>query len=562
MSEVAVEIEVLDNHAALASRLIRTKPAWQSYFRWFNRPGMRHEPTQAPSAAVKDLFDSLIGPLLVDSDRATQREAEMASAWLGAICEYLAGRHRSPGNQFLMRQIAASLLPLYRTLATGRLQEGLSQTRHRLGETLVLVGLNEILQLMRLFEIQATPQNSPHRVVGENLKIDPSNVFYLICRAIEGYNQAKDSFNQDATKLLSEFRAGDTPLSYQIPEWSATQLLWVLSNELTSSRSELVLPRSWLDVPVPWSKISAHWIELEAALCNIKSEPERQSRSAATRVEADTRNVPAREQEHASTPVVDVASAANTALQQAEAIVDATQSGLDGLQAMDVIDQVIEQELYRKSQPMRNSALNKAVGATAANRNATAGSSASKRDTLPIAKVIIGEISNHNDPAFANVVRRQVAMCKQEDRSICLSMILVTAEDQRENQNLSAPHDNGLNRWQQKLVNWICDHPELKQPSAFLTREGQLILVVMDSERNAMTRILRQGLVEILTGQKDDGRNDLTKVTIPAKFHAGIASITSPGASFEFEELISSSHRCFTAAQRLGSASIKSIEVF
>lgn len=544
MSEAITEVETLDNHAALASRLIRSKPALQGYFRWLSRPQMRGEPTQLPSAPVKEALDSLINPLRVDVDRATQRETETASLWLGSICEYIASRFQTPGSHSLIRLIAASLLPLYRSLATGRLQEGLAQTRHRLGETLVLIGLKESLQLKPLIDSNVTPQLSPHRMLSELLKLDLLNIHYLICHTLDGYNQARDQFNDDSMELLVNYRAGEKlPVNLQVPDWAAPQLLWVLTNELTSTRSELVLPRSWIDVPVPWSKISTHWLDLESHLVSLKHENVPESSN-------HTLNESSKPERTESS----VEDQNSTALDKAAAIVEAGQMGFESLETMEVLDRVIEKELFK--QPARP------ISAKQPQASSDRPAATQKKEPLVIPKVLIGEITNHNDPAFANVVRRQVAVCKQEDRSICLSMILVTAEDQRESHSLSAPSDNGLNRWQQKLVNWICDHPELKQPSAFITRDGQLILVVMDAERNEMTRILRQGLVEVLTGQKNDGHGDLAKVNIPAKFHAGISSITSPGASFEFEELIASAHRCFNAAQRLGSASIKSIEVF
>lgn len=555
MAEAATELETLECHAALASRLIRTKPALQSYFRWLSRPAMRGEPTQLPTPPVKYCLDSLINPLRVDVDRITQRETETASTWLGSICEYIASRNHTLGNGHLLRLIAASLLPLYRALATGRLQEGLAQTRFRLGETLVLVGLNECLQLRQLLDASIGPQCSPHRSLAELLKLDPSNIYYLITSTMDGYNQARDQFNDDAAEQLRSYRSGEKlPISHQVPDWASPQLLWVLSNELTSSRAELVLPRSWIDVPVPWNKISSHWIELECHLSLLRCEADK-SRIAALSGDTNNSQFGDEDQQAMIASHDRSVSGSKDAFSKASAIVEAAQSSLESLNTMDAIDRVLETEL---SKPRPADTIQQAIRS----KSSSATTSAPKKDPVVVPKVLIGEISNHNDPAFANVVRRQVGVCKQEDRSICVSMIQVTAEDLREHQSLTAPHDNGLNRWQQKLVNWICDHPELKQPAAFLTRDGQLILVVMDTERNSMTRILRQGLYEILTGQKNDLNSDLSKVNIPAKFHVGISSTCSPGASFEFEELIASAHRCFSAAQRLGSASIKSIEVF
>lgn len=556
-----VYLETLDNHAALVARLIRSKPILKIYFRWLSRPAAKIEPPQAPAAPVKAALDSLLNPLRNDSDRSIQRETESTSSWIGAICEYITLRSQSTSGGYLIRSLAAGLLPLYRTLATGRLQEGLTQTRHRLGETLALIGLVETLQLEQMLELAVGPQTSPCKVVMEQLKINPTILDYLISQVLEGYNPAKDDFDTKATNRLIEFRAGDKlPISHQTPEWSNPQLLWGLSNELVSIRSELVLPRSWIDTPVPWSTISEHWHELEQLLTLPFKASARNHQPANSKVVANqTGIVPAKSPRRADSQDGKaesqlVESASTMALDRAAAIVQAAQAGWDNLTAMDVIDQALDKGLNRESSTV-------VVKTDHARTTDKASVSAVKHEAAIIPKVLIGEITNHNDPAFANVIRRQIGVCKQEDRSICLSMIMVTALDQRESQSLSSPSENGLNRWQQKLVNWMCDHPEINRPAAFITRDGQLLLVVMDTERNAMTRVLRQGLVETLTG-KSEPSSDLSRVPIPANFHVGMSSICSPGSSFEFEELIASAHRCLSAAERMGSASIKSIEVY
>ena len=119
----------------------------------------------------------------------------------------------------------------------------------------------------------------------------------------------------------------------------------------------------------------------------------------------------------------------------------------------------------------------------------------------------------------------------------------------------------GLASWQQKLVNWLSDHPEIHDPYAFLSNEGELILSLMDIERNTATLILRQGLTEVLSGGSND-QAALSRASIPALYHSGIGSVTSPTANFEPEQLIESTYRCLDAATRQGKASIKSIEVF
>ncbi|MFO0944169.1 MAG: hypothetical protein U0930_25960 [Pirellulales bacterium] len=92
---------------------------------------------------------------------------------------------------------------------------------------------------------------------------------------------------------------------------------------------------------------------------------------------------------------------------------------------MDAIDRVIESEISSLDPQIENRRLRQTGS------NAVRSTPVAKKEPIIIPKVLIGEISNHNDPAFANVVRRQVGVCKQEDRSICVSMIQVTALDLR-----------------------------------------------------------------------------------------------------------------------------------
>ncbi|MCA9182494.1 MAG: hypothetical protein KDA51_13605, partial [Planctomycetales bacterium] len=81
---------------------------------------------------------------------------------------------------------------------------------------------------------------------------------------------------------------------------------------------------------------------------------------------------------------------------------------------------------------------------------------------------------------------------------------------------------------------------------------------------NETTALVRHGLVEVLTGQHVDAvrGNVLAKVNVPARYHAGIASTSSPGAGFSPEQRIEPASRCLTAASVRGKASIKSIEVY
>ncbi len=178
-----------------------------------------------------------------------------------------------------------------------------------------------------------------------------------------------------------------------------------------------------------------------------------------------------------------------------------------------------------------------------------------------IPKVIIAEVRSHNDPAFVSVVRRQVAMCRSEERT--MSLVAIRVEPDGEEENLPSLQSLGLASWQQKLVNWMSDHPEIHDPYAFVSSAGELILTLLDIERNCATGLLRQGLIEVLTGQvMASEASSLSRAAMPARYHGGIASVCSPSAGFEAEQLIEATYRCLAAAERHGKASIKSIEVF
>ena len=176
-------------------------------------------------------------------------------------------------------------------------------------------------------------------------------------------------------------------------------------------------------------------------------------------------------------------------------------------------------------------------------------------------KVLIAEIRSHNDPIFVNVIRRQIGKCRAEDRAVSLVSMVVLPEDENDRHEI---HENGLTLWQQKMVNWLADHPQVIEPHAFLTSDGELLLCLLDLERNETTSLVRHGLVEVLTGRHIDESqgNMLAKVNVPARYHAGIASTSSPGARFSPEQLIEPTIRCLSAASRHGKASIKSIEVY
>ena len=385
---------------------------------------------------------------------------------------------------------------------------------------------------------------SPHRAVGELIKIDLSQLDYLIACALPGYSGDKDRFDYSTTQMLLKHRPGERlPVQFQTPDWATPQTLWILSHELTSVRSELILPRSWIDTSAPWSKIADHWRSLEQSILQALN----------LRGTSLPRPLDDVQLDQLLDRCVDEEDSGSGSLAAIES---------DDERSLETMDQFVERELITTSPRVHRGSPCQPLRTVGCEPAATDGEVPASRTALATSKVLIGEISGLNDPAFSNVVRRQVAVGRNEERSVCLSMITVTAEHEPENQSLADIQENGLSRWQQKLVNWLSQQATIHEPLAFLTRAGQLLLLALDTDRNEMTTVLRQGLLEVLTGKHNSSVGDLQQINIPARFHVGIASTTSQGASFDSEDLIASAHRCLTVAQRLGKASIKSIEVF
>lgn len=516
MTQTLPAIQTLEHHAALACRLIRAESHWTHYHHWLARPTMQTPPPRSPAKAVVESLEEILIPLRSECCQAEQRATRLAGPWIASACEWIISSSGTAQRRWTPHLIAAGLLPLYRSLATGHWREGFQQCRRRLSEGIILGELIRLLELDELLEFAVNSQVSPHRVLQEKVEIDLTRLDYLISAAGTGYDLGMNDIGSEAIRLLREYRSeGALPNDYRIPEWSEPQTLWVLSNELLSFRSDLVLPRCWIDTPVPWEKITKHWLHLQQLLSFASTENSNNTLEA------------------------------TTSSKQLDAVIskphDEMRRPLEhGERVVDWVDQAIEQELHNELSNVTETCF--------------------QHQLVP--KIMIGEISGLEDAAFQNVVKRRVAVCRSDARSVCLSMLSVHPDSEFTSPSPSADVGAGFIRWHLGIVNWLADHPSIKDPVAFVTREGLLIIIVLDKERNEMTTLLRQGLVEVLTGTKDHSGGSLCQVNVPAKFHVGMASTDAPSASFDAQQLVDSAHRCLTAAQRLGKASIKSIEVY
>ncbi|MEZ6137489.1 MAG: hypothetical protein R3C53_21585 [Pirellulaceae bacterium] len=542
MKQLAQEIErnkmklLLSAEAALAVRLIRSSGASgaSDFWLWLSEPTAHKSPppndNQTAHAAIQGSMDEIIAPMLEDAAAWEVKEARYAPAWLASICLHIAQTHFSRGRGCSVRLLATSLLPLYRTLATGKLKEGFQQARARLTETLLLLELCDELSSVAnddfhdLLEAGFHRNSNPVEIMQEQLGIGLEELGQQTLHLIGEFDSASGTLSIEACQQL---RSGHSDYKSKAPEWAAPDLLWKLAGELISKKSEMVLPRSWIDTPVPWSSIADHWNSLAHLLSNLPNENPGNGAAA-------------------SDPATAVHQAGLDDLLGSE-LSNASASANSSIEnQLDEISQSVE-KMFRRQEQLENVVRPTDSGPV---------------PVLP--KVIIAEIRSHNDPVFVNVLKRQIGSCRAEDRTICLAHIVVHPEDETDRGDVCGKRDNGLTLWQQKLVNWLADHPEVVDPYAFLTSEGELILCILDLERNQMTSILRQGLIEVLTGKRVEEVSEmsLAKVHVPARFHVGIAATSAPSSNFAPEQLIEPAIRCLSAASRQGKASIKSIEVF
>ena len=488
----AIPSPSLGIEAALAARIIRTTPLPRELWLWLttaqraaaNTP---HYVDARLTALVHEIFE----PLVAQAPPAERQESHATAQWLAVACRAIADHYTAVGLGTGPRLLAASLLPLYRCLATRTLAEGLAASRQRLAESLAVLALcHEVgSDLVQLLDPLNRRRDAPQVILSTHFDIDLSLLAQTIGQAVTAFDPASGQFTAAGISRL--FRLDPQPPACPLADWAAPDLLWRLSGELISQNSEMLLPRAWIETAVPWHSITDHWQRLSLRL--------------------------------ARGPSGDPASDTST----------------------DAAPNTGPQNLTPPPQPP-----------LAAEPHMPAPAAA---DTA--ARVLIAEVRSHNDPVFVNVIRRQIAKCRSDDRAVSLASIVVQPEDGNDHHEV---HENGLLLWQQRLVNWLAEHPQVVEPHAFLTSAGELLLCLLDLERNETTSLIRFGLVEVLTGKPVDERdgNCLAKVHVPARYHAGIASTSSPGAGFSAEQLIGPAMRCLAAASLHGKASIKSIEVY
>lgn len=537
MSAIAVE---LSPEQALAQRWLRERSVPISVWQWLSGRAAEQLQTNLPrNQALESHFSQLGCQLARDSNTYERDALEHCLSMAASLMCVVFDRTRGPFEACHHRMLAASLLPLYRGLAKGSVAEVTSVMRRQLADTLTLANLVEELgaDLAELLASGMAQDESPYAQCKSSLGMDLEMLTqHLLCRCQK----------TTSSEIKADWR----------PDWAKPAVLWRLSAELSSERSEFVVPREWISVPVPWNDACDHWKRVMHLLQTTRAVSPDKSNS--TRPEQDSKPVaivPVRDNSLES----EIARSVETLVQESRLKNSGHNSSVKsepGQKAKSILPRTLG-----GSDPIDGRRLG---ASTAPFVDQSTGLTPSVADEFVVPKILIAEVRSHNDPVFVNVVRRQLAICRTDERTLSLIAARVQPDGESESGLETTLSSLGLSTWQQKLVNWMSDHPEVHEPFAFVSGEGELILCLLDIERSAATGLLRQGLVEVLTGKAltSELGSALARAAIPAKYHSGIGTVSSPGAGFEAEQLIEATYRCLDAAERHGKASIKSIEVY
>ncbi len=563
----AVTCTELKPEAALAKRWLRTGTVPLAVWQWLcgRQVSLANGLPAAPPLLLKAV-EAFAEPLGAHS--GTQERQALADCLANAaqVIGYCHQPAPSPAAQCQQRMLAASLLPLYRGLARGSVAEVTSVLRRQLADAVAITAtLSEFHdELSELMCLAMSDDQSPYQKFKSGLHIDLELLSQVLLSSAAKWDGTPSQLNQ----LVRE--------EYKIdwrPGWGQPAVLWRLAGELIAQRAEFVVPRDWIDVPVPWNEASEHWLDVVHALeqsavtrpvalqgtspLSITTTTATTPTSGSSAIEpaalsGDSARAPSSpghpSPDGRAAADIDAAHQVNGSAATAGLTEDVQRLKLE-IEIADAVDSLVQASRH-------------ATGQTIGNRSDDAHGEALPRprgEEFVAPKIIIAEVRSHNDPAFVSVVRRQLAVCRSESRS--MSLIAVTVTPEAEDGPMPSLQSLGLATWQQKLVNWLSDHPEINEPYAFVSNEGELILSLMDIERNTATLLLRQGLTKVLSGSTEDD-DSLSRAAMPARYHGGIGSVAAPKPNFEPEQLIEATYRCLDAATRQGKASIKSIEVF
>jgi hypothetical protein len=347
------------------------------------------------------------------------------------------------------------------------------------------------------------------------------------------------------------------------PEWAEPDVLWKLSGEVLADRKELMLPRSWLQSTVPWNDVAAHLRQCMHWLESCSSVPVGEEPAVSGTATSEGSAPPAAKLGKTTPAPHGLLDKRQHWLREDSASFEAGAGG----------DKSVNPAGMRDGERGATAGLNdedcamelsvqSAVEATVSELQAyMLPSTAGHPEPSSAPKVLIAEVRSHNDPAFVDVLRRQLAAARSEKQVAVMCAIRVVEELP---QAANSQPSRGVATWQQALVDRLAAHPVVQQPYAFLSSAGELLLTVRDIDRGEVTNLIREAMEELLAvkPRSANSARSFPGSPTPLRHYAGIAAVDSPAAGFAAEQLVAAAFRCLEAAQRQSKAAIKSIEVF
>ncbi len=548
---------------ALALRLVRSQAIPHEFWLWSNGNLKTSWDRVTPwvNAEVTHLIKQIIDPNWHEADPWERQQSHGAETWISAIFGFVATRGRDLQLSLQHRLLAASILPLYRSLGTGKLHEALDQTRLRLAEALAVIGMAQELEsdFVEMLEACGDKPAAPHLVLQSSLNIDLKTIAHWCRHATRHFDVltgvfSEELFPQNVGSLAIQSSRHDFP-------WSDPSQLWQIAGELQTLRADFILPRQWADTPLPWRKINDHWGELLAAAANFDCPAvATQQHLGCAASSAAINNAP--DAKHSGKPLTSIIG-----YEEDDEVVSKIVDDLVSMQTdfADVTGQEYVDDTAESVELNGYAHVARPAGAPSPKiESALTVFDADESATTSQTKIVLAEISSNADPLFVSVVSRHVSTARSEARTACLVALKIASEDRREPAHLTTSLECGLTLWQQKLVNWLANQPDLHETQAFVSVAGELILCTLDVERSMATKLFRDGLESFLTNKRTEvePQSGLTRVSTPTRYYAGIGSVSSPNVGFAAEQLIAATWRCLSAAQSQGKSAIKSIEVF
>ncbi|MEO8270802.1 MAG: hypothetical protein ABI557_13850, partial [Aureliella sp.] len=183
--------------AAVVARIIRAGTMPAPLFPWL-AGNNRAQPCRGGGienlcdAGMVAIIDEIIQPVQADASQAEQKKTQYAAQWLAVTCRCAAKSYTQLQLGIGPRLLAASLLPLYRCLATGNLSEGLRQTQARLAELLSLLALCHELgdELVEVLDAHNRHMDSPNNIISSQFNLSLSQVAEHLGEFASGFEPA------------------------------------------------------------------------------------------------------------------------------------------------------------------------------------------------------------------------------------------------------------------------------------------------------------------------------------------------------------------------------------